>query len=495
MCTPLHLACRNGFTAIADLLLQHKSVDLNLQNKVGETALSVCESDEIREKLQEKMKSGTPQQPTTISKFISLLKKELGDILTFTESTHEFPKEEQEIEMIILTIKERIEQLKKENRRLQSLLAEGEAFKKNLEAEAIQYKQTVSTMTSLISADMSKFTAKEILGTGSYGAAFKVQFCGNNASPQQMMVMKLQFNMEGISGQTQLRNKYMTECHNLALIPHHPNVIHPLGAFVTPKLPKEFLALIPPDKEVYIQWARDNKSFVFLMPYGGIHLSSYLCSLKPSEKVSITLDIFNQALKAVHHIETNSIVHRDIKQDNILVDPATRRLTLIDFGCAQDCITDGEGNLSYVISPTGDTWGNLGTIPPEVMSFANTGGRAKSFSYSKCDSFSLAVTFYDSLLPEPTPDHPKTKFIGSTLNGSMHEFTPEALFASFPLPQPFATTPPPTSSTTAATAPTNNHTDPKVQCLCDVLAAMMHNSQPHRMSASQALTTIAQTMV
>ncbi|KAH3722462.1 hypothetical protein Pelo_18833 [Pelomyxa schiedti] len=120
------------------------------------------------------------------------------------------------------------------------------------------------------------------------------------------------------------------------------------------------------------------------------------------------------------------------------------------------------------------------------MSFAKTGGRAKSFSYSKCDSFSLAVTFYDSLLPEPTLDHPKTKFIGSTLNGSMHEFTPEALFASFPLPQPFAT-----SSTTATTAPTNNHTDPKVQCLCDVLAAMMHNLQPHRMSASQALITIA----
>ncbi|KAH3765480.1 hypothetical protein Pelo_2662 [Pelomyxa schiedti] len=309
-----------------------------------------------------------------------------------------------------------------------------------------------------------------------------------------MMVMKLQFNMENISTQTQLRNKYMTECETLSLIPHHRNIIHPLGAFVIPSLPQEFLDLIH-DQPAYEEWAKNHKSFVFFMPCGGVCLSgsprSFLPSLPPQQQVPLTLNAFHQALSAVNHLESNLIVHRDIKEDNIVVDPQTNRLTLIDFGMAQQCVPDNQGhsnNMIALLTPTGNTWGNLGTIPPEVMAFiGNSRGSAQLFSLSKCDSFSLALTFWNALLP---PSH---KFIGSRLNGDMARFTAESLAASFPLPPPFSA--PPTSNTTtsarSSSTASNAPEDPRVECLTRVMLGMMHPQQSLRMSAAQAITTIA----
>ncbi|KAH3763285.1 hypothetical protein Pelo_4864 [Pelomyxa schiedti] len=189
--------------------------------------------------------------------------------------------EDKEIETVVKAVKAHFQKLLDENNFLQGRLAEIEnvnqklrTAQKNWEEESEQFKQTISTMTSLIPAGISQFAAKELLGTGSYGAAFKVQFRGSKASPDpQMMVMKLQFNMENISTQTQLRNKYMTECETLSLIPHHRNIIHPLGAFVIPSLPQEFLDLIH-DQPAYEEWAKNHKSFVFFMPCGGVCLSA-----------------------------------------------------------------------------------------------------------------------------------------------------------------------------------------------------------------------------
>ncbi|KAH3743829.1 hypothetical protein Pelo_14767 [Pelomyxa schiedti] len=86
------------------------------------------------------------------------------------------------------------------------------------------------------------------------------------------------------------------------------------------------------------------------------------------------------------NLGSNLIVHRDIKEDNIVVDPQTNRLTLIDFGMAQQCVPDNQGrsgNIIAILTPTGNTWGNLGTIPPEVMAFiGNSRGSTQLFSLS-----------------------------------------------------------------------------------------------------------------
>ncbi|KAH3714520.1 hypothetical protein Pelo_18970 [Pelomyxa schiedti] len=217
----------------------------------------------------------------------------------------------------------------------------------------------------------------------------------------------------------------MLECVALSLVPNHPNVIHPLGALVIPCLPVEFVDKIPSDQPIYRQLC-SNKSLVILMPHCGITLSSFLLS---SSSSSITVEdaqnLFVQGLKAVCHIDSHFVVHRDIKADNILVDPETGKLTLIDFGEAQHC-----PNMEMTVTATSQPWGNTGTMPPELSVFLKriTRGTSGVFSYSKCDSFALALTFWDALLPQ------SNRFIGSSMNNNMSTFRTQSLLSRFPVP-------------------------------------------------------------
>ncbi|KAH3731650.1 hypothetical protein Pelo_17519 [Pelomyxa schiedti] len=128
-----------------------------------------------------------------------------------------------------------------------------------------------------------------------------------------------------------------------------------------------------------------------------------------------------------------------------------------------------------MVSSTSQVWGAPATTPPELSTLlhqlisTNSACRGGStmFSYSKCDSFALALTFYNALLP---PDH---KFIGSNLNFGMSRFTTEALVTSFPVP------PPPSESQRGT------H-----RLLVDVLVAMMHPDKSSRMSALDAISAL-----
>ncbi|KAH3722996.1 hypothetical protein Pelo_18298 [Pelomyxa schiedti] len=352
----------------------------------------------------------------------------------------------------------------------------------------------VESMTSLISADITDFTLGRLLGTGASAAAFTVRFHRNTTSgppggtglqastmPEgTTMVMKVLFNWESTERQTILRQKYMAECVTLSSFPHHPNVIHPLGAIVIPRLPDDFMESLPKDRPFFREISV-NRSLAFLMPFCGIPLSRFLSSFVRTQSnsilrgshpsgflqgdIEVAVDTFRQALKAVHHIESNSIVHKDIKEDNILVDPETRKLTLIDFGEAQRCLNS---NLDSMVSPTTQPWGNAGTMPPELSTLLRNlvkTNRAAMFSYSKCDSFALALTFYDALLP---PEH---KFIGSRMNGNMWQFTTQALVSAFPIPV----------------------SSEKQRRLLEVIVGMMNPEKSKRMGADQAISALPTT--
>jgi len=53
--------------------------------------------------------------------------------------------------------------------------------------------------------------------------------------------------------------------------------------------------------------------------------------------------------RALAHIHTMGICHRDIKPQNLLVDPCTQQLKLCDFGSAK-ALVSGEPNVSYICS-------------------------------------------------------------------------------------------------------------------------------------------------
>ncbi|KAH3766702.1 AAA family ATPase [Pelomyxa schiedti] len=270
--------------------------------------------------------------------------------------------------------------------------------------------------------EIENFRAAELLGTGSSSAVFRVQ---NRNFHDGDMVIKVLFNWEN----AQQVQQAIPECGMLSLLPPHENVINPLGSFVIPYLPAEFAEKIPLDQPFFKELC-NNKSLAILMPHCGFTLPSFFSSLLMRCSKALLIDnfqsLFVQGLQAIHHIESHFVVHRDIKGDNVLVDPESGKLTLVDFGEAQHC-----PNLQMVLSATTQAWGNAGTIPPELSALLKsvtrgTGSSGAVFSYSKCDSFALALTFYNVLLP---PEH---KFIGSVLNHDMSVFSTHSLLSEFP---------------------------------------------------------------
>lgn len=56
-----------------------------------------------------------------------------------------------------------------------------------------------------------------------------------------------------------------------------------------------------------------------------------------------------QLMRSIAYIHALGICHRDIKPQNVLVDPSTHVLKLCDFGSAKQLIP-GEPNVSYICS-------------------------------------------------------------------------------------------------------------------------------------------------
>ena len=87
------------------------------------------------------------------------------------------------------------------------------------------------------------------------------------------------------------------------------------------------------------------------------------------------LFIFKQVLEAVDEMKSAGISHRDIKDENILIDPETLQIFIIDFGCAS--VTSD----SSTARGTPDYWA------PEILA---TGGS----STESADSWALGALLY-----------------------------------------------------------------------------------------------------
>ncbi|KAH3732783.1 hypothetical protein Pelo_16385 [Pelomyxa schiedti] len=533
--TALHVACEEGFVEGAKVLLKVCGIDANCKNSQGETPLDVATRKNCTDicnllKAHNTSRFVQSSKPTTATPKNSTFELEMSE-------------KEREIARITVENKRLGDSLREMNERV--LILEGKLQEKEKRIQALEeensvlkacYKERAETMTSLVGVNIDSFTMMKFLGSGSNAATFQVKFfprggggcssvpqlhhhlqpsapspstthppLGNsnttsdeNNAPPTTMAMKVLFNWENTPRQTLIKQKYMKECIVLASVPLHPNVIHPLGTLVIPRFPPEFIDAIPSDQPVYREFAL-NKSLAFLLPFCGVPLVKFLLDVTARTVRNLLL----QSLSAVAHLERAHVVHRDIKGDNILVDPATHKLTLIDFGEAVECSSTDDDELLVTVTraENGQVWGNTGTMPPEVSALSRDLVRMRGpscvFSFAKCDSFSLALTFYDAMLP------PTNKFIGR-FKQDMCTFTPELLP---PLPPQWFhinsdngtstangttttphTTPPTTVATTSAEAAAPSNTT-VVGTIAQALVGMMSRDRSTKVSAATKTAT------
>ncbi len=91
--------------------------------------------------------------------------------------------------------------------------------------------------------------------------------------------------------------------------------------------------------------------------------------------------IFISILRTIKECHTRNIIHRDIKPQNIIINPINQQPKLIDFGLALITNLDIETNCYYKC-------GTIGYIAPEVL--LTDSQYYKSYSY-KCDIFSFGI--------------------------------------------------------------------------------------------------------
>ncbi|MDJ0554948.1 MAG: AAA family ATPase [Microcoleaceae cyanobacterium MO_207.B10] len=142
---------------------------------------------------------------------------------------------------------------------------------------------------------------------------------------------------------------------------------------------------------------RYHNAYALIMEdFGGISLDEYYQKFSAAKDISQFLNIAIQITEILDKLHKNRIIHKDIKPANILINPETKQVKIIDFSIS---------TLLPKETPTIQTpnvlEGTLGYISPE-----QTGRMNRGIDY-RSDFYSLGVTFFEMLngkLPFETTD-------------------------------------------------------------------------------------------
>jgi PTEN induced putative kinase 1 len=145
---------------------------------------------------------------------------------------------------------------------------------------------------------------------------------------------------------------------------YHPNIIRMYSCFVDsfPLLDEaqDYYPMAIPASLSSDSYGRNKTLFIVMRRYD-VTLSEYIRLNQPNHHERLLL--FTQLLEALHYLKQHSIVHRDLKSDNILLCHSTGELVLADFGCALH--QPPNLRLPYVTDEI-SKGGNLSLMAPEV---------------------------------------------------------------------------------------------------------------------------------
>lgn len=129
----------------------------------------------------------------------------------------------------------------------------------------------------------------------------------------------------------------------------------------------------------YIESGENHEYVYIIMNYiPNKDLKTYIRSTKFSVEPEIIKSIAQDLLDLIKYFNQTGIIHRDIKAENIIFNPATHQITLIDFGLSR---VIGDGEQIY-----NEPFGTLGYAAPEIL-------LGEKYD-SSIDLFSIGVLIY-----------------------------------------------------------------------------------------------------
>ena len=204
---------------------------------------------------------------------------------------------------------------------------------------------------NLIGRSLAGYTLRGEVGEGGTSAVFRAEHPAHGVVAVKVLREKLRQDKTAVA-------RFVREARYGERV-QHPNVVQTI----------EVGEAAPGMHFLAIEWAAGELLERYAKQHGPL----------PADEVST---IISQIADAVHAAHIVGIVHRDLKPDNVMYDPATRRVKLLDFGIATDTDMAPEQRLTRA----GFFVGTLMYVAPEALS-----GELVS---PAADQYSLATIAY-----------------------------------------------------------------------------------------------------
>lgn len=82
-----------------------------------------------------------------------------------------------------------------------------------------------------------------------------------------------------------------------------------------------------------LEWFETPKGFIIVLERPDPCLDLFEFGRRVSMSEDMAKIIMEQVIQAAQHCRVRGVFHRDIKEENILINPDTLKVWLIDFGC------------------------------------------------------------------------------------------------------------------------------------------------------------------
>ena len=186
---------------------------------------------------------------------------------------------------------------------------------------------------NLIGRSLAGYTLRGEVGEGGTSAVFRAEHPEHGVVAVKVLREKLRQDKTAVA-------RFVREARYGERV-QHPNVVQTI----------EVGEAAPGMHFLAIEWAAGELLERYAKQHGPL----------PADEVST---IISQIADAVHAAHVVGIVHRDLKPDNVMYDPATRRVKLLDFGIATDTDMAPEQRLTRA----GFFVGTLKYVAPEALS-------------------------------------------------------------------------------------------------------------------------------